>query len=216
MESIVAISRSTISPRGCFSKVSMRAGTGGLSRSGRARVWAARCDSRPRGRPMSGSCPPRPVDRPPACLSRCRLTARAAPAASAPATTIVTSPRGGSAAARAASSARVPRQISSCSFVSSRHSAAARSRPQVAARSASVAAARPGASNRTVVRSSRRCAPGAAVAPCRAAAGTPRTRSARGQPARDERRQNGRGTGDGHDLAAPRQPRRPPALRPDR
>ena len=70
--------------------------------------------------------------------------------------TMTTSPRPSisPADAAAASVPRVPRRISSWSFVSSRQTAAGRPSPQTDARSASVPASRPGASKRTAVRSS--------------------------------------------------------------
>ncbi len=75
-------------------------------------------------------------------------------AGAAPAITTTYSPRGSTSLARATAAASVPLQVSSCSLVSSRHRATARSPPIAAARSLSVRASRWGASKSTAVRCS--------------------------------------------------------------
>ena len=106
----------------------------------------------PRAEPVGHAGPRRGPARP-----RARLRRRPRPRRRRP-TRPRRRPRPGPGSSRrppcAASSPSDPRAICSCSFVSSRQTAPGRSAPQAAARSRSVAASRPGASNRTVPRSS--------------------------------------------------------------
>ena len=135
--------------------------------------------------------------------SAARRSARGQPAR-APATTMVTSPRAPDLAVggRAASSAERPAHAPPRGAWSAPgRPRPRRSAPQAAARSRSVAAVRPGASNRTrrpVVRGDPR-EPLAALA-ARSAAGTPRTPSAApAMPLADERGQHRRRARDRHD-----------------
>ena len=117
----------------------------------RPRAGARRPPGPPPRSPPCGSSP-WPRARPPPRAGSRRPSVRRR-RASAPATTIVTSPRTPSAA-HATSSASGPRRTSSWVLVSSRQTAAGRSSPHASAIAASAASVRCGASKKTIVRCS--------------------------------------------------------------